>query len=751
MTRRPLQRIETTDAPAMLAAAVDPAARLEPLAVPMGRLISILRRHLWVVLLCPTLAVSTATIVLKRMPKQFTAEAALVIEPQRTQVSDLQAISPELGDTAGMMRTQTDILRSQALNLRVVQALNLTQAPEFTPKGGGVLATIKHLAQRLGLMPTPPAVPATLEELEQTAAGILSGKVAFVNEARSSVLLVAVTTQSPKLSADIANEIGEVFLDFKRQEKFTAMQHAHDWLQEQLGSLAEQLLAADHAVEQYRQQHQLDDLPPDDGTDAHAASVNRRQLDIVSAQLADATRDRTLKEGELAQAQAVIRGEAPANQLPAVLTSPAINALLTQTSAAAAREAELASSQGSGNPELVAARAQLRQLQRRMQQEMTNVAGSFTTEVATARAQEQAVRTQLQHMRGAVSNENTALVGLRDLQTKARATRNIYDSFLLRATQLANVVGIQQPDASLVSGARPPLGPSGPKIVRLVAVAGFVSVLFGVGIACAFERLRSGFSLPEDLEAVTELPLLGMMPLVPRKALHTPRVGKAGIALSAAFDNLRGQMRMSGEARPKVVMVTSSLPQEGKSMFAAGLAQNAAAAGWRVILIECDFFHPVLASYFGFDPTAGLSEVLMGNLLGDSTKVVHEAGRHLHVIPGGRMEGDPQELLASPRMAALLAEARSRYDLVVLDTPPVLPVPDALVLARQADATIMVIHWEKTPRLAVQAAVRRLRESRGHIMGTIMTRVNMSTAVNAAGRMPYSFNHSYYAARDRNA
>ncbi len=735
----------------MPAAPTDPAARLEPLAVPMGRLISILRRHLWIVLLCPTLAVGAAVIVLKRMPKQFTAEAALVIEPQRTQVSDLQAISPELGDTAGMMRTQIDILRSQALNLRVVQALNLIQEPEFTPKGGGVSAAIKHLAQRLGIMPTPPVVPPTSVELEQTAAAVLSGKVAFVNEARSSVLLVAVTTQSPKLSADIANEIGEVFLDFKRQEKFTAMQRAHDWLQEQLGSLAEELRAADRAVEQYRQRYQLDDMPPDDATEAHSASVNRRQLDIVTAQLTDATRDRTLKEGELAQAQAVIRGEAPANQLPAVLTSPAINTLLAQTATAAAREAELASSQGSGNPDLVAARAQLHQLQRRMQQEMANVASSFTAQVAAARAQEQSLRAQLQHMRGAVSEENSALVGLRDLQTKARATRSIYDSFLLRATQLANAVGIQQPDASLVSGAQPPLGPSGPKVIRLVAVAGFVSLLLGVGLACAFDRLRGGFSLPEELEAVIELPLLGMIPMVPRKALHAPRVGKAGIALSAAFDNLRGQMRMLGDARPKVIMVTSSLPQEGKSMFAAGLAQNAATAGWRVILIECDFFHPVLASHFGFKPTAGLSEILTGNLLGDSTRVVHEVGRHLHVIPGGRMDGDPQELLASARMAALLAEARSRYDLVVLDTPPVLPVPDALVLARRADATIMVVHWEKTPRLAVQAAVRRLRESRGTIMGTIMTRVNMNTAVNAAGCMPYSFNHSYYAARGRNA
>jgi capsular exopolysaccharide synthesis family protein len=200
-------------------------------------------------------------------------------------------------------------------------------------------------------------------------------------------------------------------------------------------------------------------------------------------------------------------------------------------------------------------------------------------------------------------------------------------------------------------------------------------------------------------------------------------------------------------------MVTSSLPQEGKSVFAAEFARNAAAAGRRVLLIECDFCRPSLADHFGVAPEPGLCAVLSGDLLGNSGNLVHEVGPRLDVIVSGHMTSDSQELLASKRMAALLAAVRARYDLVVLDTPPVLPVADALVLARQADATLMVVRWEKTARPAVQDAVRRLRESHARIMGAIMTQVDLRMAAGAPGRMSHAFSHydMYHAFRNRGA
>ncbi|WP_158928036.1 GumC family protein, partial [Acidisphaera sp. S103] len=429
MQRDVPEKQDESASPIRFAPMDDPTGRLEPLAVPLGRLKSILRRHFRIVLLTFVLGIGGTIAFVKHMPKLYTAEAAILIEPQRTQVSDLQAISPDTGDVSGLVRTQIDILRSPALVRGVVEGQHLTDVAEFEPKGGGLIFQARALLQRCGLIPTPEVVPPTQQALVEIATAVLAAKIGFANEIRSSVLNVMVTTQDPGLSARIANEIAKHYLDFKRQEKFAAMQKAHDWFQEQIGTLAGQLRAANTAVEQYRQQHRLDEEPPTDdpGSAARTQTINRQQLDTISRELVDVSRERARKEAQLAQAEAAMRGETQASTLPEVLVSPIIGQLLAQTAVIAGREAQLASSQGAGNPELAAVHAQLRKLQFRTQQEMSNVASSLATEVKTARGQEQALQRQMEQLRGAVSSENSAQVGLQALETQARATRTIYE------------------------------------------------------------------------------------------------------------------------------------------------------------------------------------------------------------------------------------------------------------------------------------------------------------------------------------
>lgn len=724
--------------PVPAATAADTIGRLEPLAVPMGRFTSILRRHFWVVLTVFVLGVGITSIGARLIPKQYTSEATILIQPQRTQVSDLQAISNDSGDVSSLVRTQIDILRSPSLAISVVKALKLEDIAEFAPHDGPsskIAAFVRQIARQ------PPASVAALapEDATQIAAGILSTKLGFANETRSSVLSVSVTTHDPMLSARIANELARQFLNFKRDEKFAAMQRAHDWFQAQMGTLSEQLKAADLEVEQYRQQHRLDELPPDDGSSARAETINRQQLNAVSRQLAEVSRETALKQGQLAQAQAVLHGTASADTLPQVIASPMILQLLPQISVVAGREAQLSSTQGPGNPELAAVRSQLAKLQFRAALEMSKVVHSLNIDIKAARDQEQLLREQMERLRSAVSSENSALIGLQAPQTKARATRTIYESFLNRATQLANVAGIQEQDASLVSGARPPLGPSAPQVTRLVAVAAMLSLVMGVALACLIERLRNGFSTPEQVEGTLGLPLIAVVPKVSPATLRGRRKGRNAIAFTASMDKLRGQMRAMGARRPKIVLVTSALPQEGKSEFAVGLARNAAAAGLRVMLLECDFGYPSLSAKLGLKPTPGMCELLAGDLVGSSSDVIHEPESRLHFIMGGCLKSDPQGLLTSDRMSELLATLRDRYDLVVLDTPPVLPVADALVLASQVDSVLMIVRWEKTARAATQDAVRLLRESRVHIMGVVMTRVDMRKAAMLGGRMLYTF------------
>ena len=323
-----------------------------------------------------------------------------------------------------------------------------------------------------------------------------------------------------------------------------------------------------------------------------------------------------------------------------MLASPVVGEILSQINTVAGHEAQLGATQGVGNPELAATHAQHLKLQVRLGSAMGSIINSLNTDIRAARAQEALLRQQMEQLRSAVSAENSALMGLQVPQTKARATRTIYEGFLNRATQLANVAGIQEQDASLVSSARPPLSPSAPQGTRLTAVAALLSLVVGVVLACMIERLRSGFSLPEQVEVTLGLPLVAVLPKVPRATLRGRRKGRAGVAFFASLDKLRGQMRALGDGRPKVLMITSALPKEGKSIFAVGLARDAAAAGLRVLLIECDFRCSSLAAQFGLKPGSGLREILSSDILGDNGTAVHEPEPRLHVILGGRAKGD---------------------------------------------------------------------------------------------------------------
>jgi succinoglycan biosynthesis transport protein ExoP len=730
---------------------VDPVEAIEPIAVPFARITSVLRRHIWVILVTFAIGVGGAAYLVEGMPKQYTAQAAIIIEPQRTQVSDLQAISSDVEDVASLMRTQIGILSSPSLALGVVNALDLTKDPEFAPHAGGLKDKIKSLLQSHHVGGKPPPVVLTPDEKADIAAAILSGKMSFTNDAQSRLLGIAVTTLNPVLSAKIANEAARQFLAFKVQEKFAAMQRAHDWLQGQVASLATQVQADDAAVEAYRLSHGLGEETPDNvqnGT-AQVQTVNRQQLDAISTQLVDVKRDLTAKEGELVQARAALGGSISTSDLPAVLASPIIAQLMDETAAASGRAAELATSEGAGNPELRSARAAVSSLQARTREAMASVARSLSVQVAAEQSQVQALQQQMDQLKGAVGGENAAELGLSTLETQARATRNIYESFLSRAAQLANVAGIQEPDASLVSSAEVPLGPSAPQPTRLLAIAGFLSLVLGAVMAVVLERVRGGFSVPEQIESVLGLPLVGLMPKVRHTRFRRNRNGRPEIAMTASLDRLRGQMRVLGEARPRLVMVTSALPKEGKSVFSVEFARNMAAAGWRVLLLECDFCCPSIAGYLGVPAGPGLCEILSGSSLGATDSLIRQPARNLDVILAGKMRGNSQEMLASRRMSALLRDVRDRYDLVIMDTPPVLPVADALVLGRHADATLAVVQWEKTPRDAVANTVRLLRGSGTPIMGVVMTRVDLRKASLSGGRMAYAFAKydGYHSAR----
>jgi capsular exopolysaccharide synthesis family protein len=258
-----------------------------------------------------------------------------------------------------------------------------------------------------------------------------------------------------------------------------------------------------------------------------------------------------------------------------------------------------------------------------------------------------------------------------------------------------------------------------------MAIAIALSLVLGIVLACVLERMRVGFATPGEVEAQLGLPVIGLVPRVRKAALRAGPGDAGGLELGLALGRLRGVLQvMDRTSRPRVITVTSALPEEGKSTLAAALARNAAHAGWRVLLVDGDLRHPAIASIFGMRPDPGLAQLLTARTPGAVADSVRRSTPKLHVIPTGVASADPQELLASPILASLLDAARSNYDLVVIDAPPVLPTVDALLLAQVADATLLVVRWETTPRAAVSKCLALLQGSGAQVLGAIMTQVH---------------------------
>lgn len=710
----------------------DPAQQLEPLGVPLRRFLAVLRSRAVLISFVTILGVSGMAAYLATTPKLYMAQSSILVEPRRSQVSDLQALSPD-SDTASLMRTQVEILRSQALARRVVLELGLVADPAFNP-APSLVSELKGRLRSWIMLGQDERREPTEDELVEAATARLLGIIVLQNEARSNVLHIKTQTRSPELAAAIANAFARQYLEFRRHQKFSAIERAHLWFSSHLTQLAERARETERAVEAYRAEHGLTiALNPRAGGPT-LRTVHQQQMDEVVRQMVAISGERARKAAQLTQAQAALRAQRGPDALPEVLNSVIVQRLREQEAMAAAREAEIASVQGDRGPDLQAVRAQRRGLQRRIQEEMANATFGLANEVASARTQEETMRERLEELRAAVNVDNAAEVALQGLIAEAQANRQVYESFLVRATQLANIAGIQEPEAELVSAATPPTAPSSPGRTKLLAIALVGSMILGIITACLLERMSDGFGTPEALEAFLGISTLGIVPRLGARARRAAIGGRGDVDFATSVNHLCGMLRIRCQAgQARVIMVTSALPQEGKTMLSVSLAHSAAAAGLRVLLVDCDLRNPSIAATCGISPQPSLAEVLAGTSLAGAISALPQLAPGLDVMPSDIARSGPEALLSSNRLRRILELARTRYDLVVVDAPPVLPVTDALFLSSAVDATLMAIRWQTTPRAAVSDALQLLRSAGANVIGTALTQVNMARFARMSG------------------
>ena len=709
--------------------------------IDAAEVMRILKRRKVIILACIVVVMSISAANIFQIVPRYTAESAVILEARKTQVVDVQAVLSGLPADVAVIRSEVEVLRAPAIAERVVRKLNLHKLPEFNPDlrqptgFGAMLDAAKPLLGMKRGAPTSALAPMTPEQelaAVQGATNILHDNIEVTNELKTYVLKIRVESEDPQLAAQIANAYATAYLDSQLEEKFNAVRRANTWLNDHLTELRTAVESTDHAVQDFKAKHNL--------TATNGITINAQQLGEINSQLMQATAERAQKESAYRQIDEQIKasGVSAASQ---VLTSPLIEKLHADETDLLSKRAQAATKYLPAHPTMVNLDAQIKDTQEKIKEESDKIVRGMASDVAAAKAKEGALRESLRELQKSAEQQGDAEVQLHQLEREAESNRALYQNFLLRFKQTSNQEDNQQADARLLARAQVPGGPSYPQTNRLLMIAFGGSVLVGLLAAFAVEQLDPGFRTREQFERATKVPSLG---LVPNEADATMSaidlVVKNPICpYSEAIRTIRTALRYSQvDTPPKVVMVTSSLPGEGKSVFALSLARSVASSGGRSLLIDCDLRRPSIATALHIPYNLGLLSLFDEGV--DVAKAISvDAGSGMHVITCPPGTPSPQDLLGSNHLKALIRRFRAEYDLVVLDTPPVLSVSDALLLSHIADTTIYLVRWGESSRQVVSTGLRTFRIDGGQLAGAVLTRVDM------VRHMGYSYGEDRYA------
>lgn len=672
----------------------------------LDRLLRLLwrRRRLIVSLVAGSLVAAMAVLV--QIPALYTAQTLIMLNNRAARVVDVAEVVPTLPVDSPAVHSEVEVLRSRAVAEAVVQAEGLLNDADFNPVLTPPPWPIAAL-RAIGILDESTATPAdqTIEAFREAVS------VAALD--RSLVLAVRVSARTPAKAAHLSQRMAELYLDRQRQNKLDTTQQGADWLFSKLDGLRRAVTEAEAEAADYRTANNLGQADDGPATQQQRIGINTELVSVRAARAEIESRLARLK-------QAAATGHL--DTAPDVLASPLIQRLGEQQTIVARAVADLSARYGEKHPRLIEARAELAGLQAELRREADKIAAGLANQAAAMRARENALTRALSDLETKRTGEGQAGLRLIELDRRVAAARGLYESFLARYQEAAGQVGVQQADGTIVSPAALPARPSFPRKGLTLAVVGLVATFLTLVLVYALEHLNRALRLPDDVLTRLGRPCLAQVP-------HAPQAKMSGLPSPQAEEEMRTlrtalTLAAPGGIAPKIICITSSLPEEGKTTLAVWLARTLAVRPNGALLIDCDLRRPRVAALTGCPDRPGLADILAGDATLDD--VLHRSAVDgLTILPGRAIGGTAPDLLGGPAMQALLTDLSQRFDTIILDTPPVLPVADARMLAPLADALLYAVRWEKTPHDVAAQGLARLAEGGAPAAGIVLTQVDL--------------------------
>jgi polysaccharide biosynthesis transport protein len=686
----------------------------------------IVRVRLKIILGAAAIVVALAALMLLHATPLYTANALAMLDSRQNRIEDENAALTQLVTSPSAVQNQTYILQSRSLMSRVVDKLHLLDAGKNDEAvKPSLLAYAIYYVNPLHWLPRPVSTKSPEEKLQDQRNYAIDFLLAGEDVrplGLSSAISITFTSEDPNTAAEICNAIADAYVEDQLAAKFEAAQKATAWLSDRIGELAIQVQEAEAAVQEYKAENNLT-------ATANGTPLVNQQMEDINSQLAIARSDLAEKEARYTRV-IQLQKSGHAEDISQVVQSPLITQLRTQETELLRQEADLTSKYGPRHPKILDLQSQKRNLEAKIAEEVQRVVQTVANDVAVARSRAGSLQASISNLSGLSSVDSKARVHLTELEAKATSSRQLYEAFLERFKQSQGQEGIQSPDARIISRAVVPESPSSPHIFMSLVLAVPGGLMLGLVLAFLIEHLDTGFRTVSQIERLLGLPVLSTIPEVrfpDKTGSHAVDlvVDKPMSSFTEAMRGLQMGLLLSNvDRKPKVVLVTSAMPDEGKTTLAISLARLAAQGQKKTILIDADLRRPSVAESIGLSAEeANLVQFLAGEASLEKS-LLRDPHSPVTVLGASKVVGSPSDLLGSATIAKLIDSLKASYDFIVIDSSPLLPVNDTKAIAGLADAILLAVRWEKTPRDAVVEAVRALTDIHAPLVGVALTRAD---------------------------
>lgn len=675
------------------------------------------RRRLTVVLTAVCLSVPLVAFVWTQ-PPVYSATARVMVGPddRPVRVGQAAANASNQVDTTSL-QTEAQVVRSRPVIARTVDALKLQERPTAVILPPSGISRITSMFRGLVQGTAPAADPAKGSDA-LTDALMANVDVSLVPE--THLLDISVEARDPAFAAEAANALADTYARQDIEARLQAVQQTTTFLEDRLAKQRAQVAASEAALQRYREKQ-------------NASSLQERQNMVVqrlgelNSAVTKAKTERIAREEAYRQLSRLEDDPAALERAPVILENAFIQSLKTDLAALQRQEKQDSEKLGDRHPDMVRLRGTIREAQARLNAEISKAVDAVKSAYETALAQEQSLTAALDAQKVEAQDLDRKAVEYSALDREAAGNRQLFDSVLQDSKQTGLMSDVKSAHVRMVDAARVPDRPVRPAKASQLSLVILGSLLAAVLAAIAVEQMDPRVRLPDELPNTLGLALMGYVPRERGKETSL-EPGSLSPPVAEAFRRIRTNILLSRTeetADNRVIAITSAAPREGKTTTASNLAATFASTGQSVLLIDADMRQGRLDAVFGCEDHKGLSEVLNGTVpLADAC--VPSSVEHLAILGVGHRPSNPAELLNSPRFAEVLEDARTMFDWVIVDTPPILAVADASVIARFTDGVLFVIMADQTSRESAQSALDELDRTRAVFVGGVLNSVDLT-------------------------